>query len=149
MPEEIDLLKTSFFHFEWDGDEVDGVTDVTLPSQEYHPVETDTGTKSPVEEAQGRLEFSDFEVTLDLRADNSESNDKLWEAFEEARTTRQTSAIKKEATVRIKAVDDETLYSVKCTGCWIKEYRPRRLCSMDDLSAQETFVISTDYVDTE
>ncbi|RQG88012.1 hypothetical protein EA462_14235 [Natrarchaeobius halalkaliphilus] len=146
MSADIRLLKSSYFTFEHDGDEIPTVTDIELPEQRIEQITHDNGNPDPVQETQGRLLFGDLVVHRDIKADMST---KLYDEHDLAATTGDTSAIKKPLTIFIKDQESTTISTLKFTGTWVKEYHPPTLCAMRSDTATEMFVISVDYMEEE
>ena len=146
MSSDIRLLKSSFFKFEHDGDEIPTVTDIELPEQKIEQIAHDSGSKAPAEETQGRLLFGDLVVQRDVKKDMST---KLYDELVKAETTGDTSTIKKPITIHVKDQEDETLWTVKLNGTWVKEYQPPTLQADSSDTATETFTFSVDYMEEE
>lgn len=147
MPETgIRLLQTSFFKFEYDGTHMPTVTSVDLPSQEYEPIDHDSGSKNPSTEAQGRLQFGDLTIQRDVHKGMST---KFYDEFDKARKTGDTSTIKKPITIYVKDQEDKTIWTLKFTGTWVKSYDPPSLQSQRSAPATETFTFSVDYMESE
>jgi len=146
MASDIRLLKSSYFEFQHDGDEIPTITDIELPEQKIEQIVHDNGGPDPVQETQGRLLFGDLIVHRDIK---KEMSTKLYDELELAETTGDTSAIKKPITIFVKDSEGETITTFKFTGTWVKGYEPPTLCSQRSDTATETFIISVDYMEEE
>lgn len=140
------MLQTSYFQFEYDGTHMPTVTDIDLPSQEYEQIEHDNGSKAPIRESQGRIIFGDLTIQRDIHKDMST---KFYEEFRKARVTGDTSTIKKPITIHVKDQEDETIWTLKFAGTWIKSYDPPTLSSQNSDTATESFTFSVDYMESE
>lgn len=146
MATDIRLLKSTFYRFEHDGDHIPTVTEIELPEQEIEQISHDDGSKEPAKETQGRLLFSDLTVKRDVK---KEMSTKLYDELVAAETTGDTSTIKKPITIYVKDQEDETVWTIKLTGTWVKEYQPPTLQADNSDTATEEFTISVDYMEEE
>lgn len=146
MSTDIRLLKTSYFTFQHDGDEIPTVTDIELPEQRVEQIKHDSGSGEPERETQGRLLFGDLVVHRDIK---KEMSTKLYDELELAETTGDTSSIKKPITIFVKDQEQETLWTLQFEGTWVKGYHPPTLQTRKSDTATETFIISVDNMSEE
>lgn len=144
MPEtSIRLLQTSFFKFMYDGTHMPTVTDIDLPSQEYEPIDHDSGSREYSKESQGRIQFGDLTVQRNVHKD---MKTKFYDEFDKARKTGDTSTIKLPLTIHIKDQEDSTVWTLNFTGTWVKSYDPPTLSSQNSSTATESFTFSVDHM---
>jgi len=147
MPQtDIRLLQTSFFKFMYNGTHMPTVTDIDLPSQEYEPINHDSGSKEYSKESQGRIQFGDLTVQRNV---HKNMNTMFYDEFQKARTTGNTSSIKKPITIHVKDQEDKTIWTLKFTGTWVKSYDPPTLSSQNSDTATESFTFSVDFMESE
>jgi phage tail-like protein len=140
------LLKSAYYKFEWGGEEIPDVKDIDIPTMEYEILEHSNGNNEPRKKSQGIPRFGDLVVKKDMKRGQ---NTTLYDDFETAQTTPDTGSIKKDAIIFVKNVKDETIWKLKLTGCWVKEYNPPQLVSAQSDFLTEEFVISVDHMEQE
>lgn len=140
------LIKSSYYKLNFGGTDITHVTNIDIPTQEYELVEHTDGTQEPRDKSQGIPKVGDMVVEKDMSRDQDTT---LYDNYEEARDTPDTGEIKKEATLFVKNVNDETIWKLKLNGCWVKEYNPPTLTATESGTLTETFTISIDHMQQE
>ena len=134
VTETIQQLTAVDFDFHFDGDNIPAVTDIKLPEKHFVRVDDDDN----------ELHFGDLMV---IQAVDPQVYSPLYDEFNAARMTGDTSSIKKPISIYLKDDEAVTIHEVNCTGSWVKEYHPPTLGGETDQPVTEHFVISVDHAE--